>query len=288
MKQPNGGYEHDPELRARIQAFSPDGPGVVFPFSARLAREHGWTRAFAGRVVEEYRRFLYLAMTAGHPVTPSVQVDEAWHLHLTYTRSYWDDLCGRVLGRPLHHDPTMGGAAEGAKFADWYARTLDSYRAAFGQEPPRDVWPAPAERFAAEARILQVSAATHWIIRKPTLPRRTATAAAALAALSLVAACSGKVVDNVLGVVVLLAMVAVIVGAIDTARESRSRPRRRPRRESGRSASGEVAAVWLAGSSMSSDASDDGDCGDGGGGDGGGGDGGSGCGGGGCGGCGGD
>ena len=66
MTQPNGGYPHDHSLRARIQAFSPDEPGVVFPFSARLAREHGWTRAFAQRVVEEYRRFLYLAMTAGH------------------------------------------------------------------------------------------------------------------------------------------------------------------------------------------------------------------------------
>jgi hypothetical protein len=153
VSTPNGGYRHDEELRARLQAFSPDEPGVVFPFSARLARESGWTRAFAERVVEEYRRFLYLAMTAGHPVTPSVEVDQAWHQHLTYTRSYWDDLCGRVLGRPLHHEPTKGGRAEGDKFVDWYARTLDSYRAAFGHQPPRDIWPTPAERFAKEAQI---------------------------------------------------------------------------------------------------------------------------------------
>ena len=87
----------------------------------RLARDNGWTFEFAERVVEEYRRFAFLAKTAGHPVTPSDEVDQMWHLHLTYTRSYWDDFCGRVLEAPLHHDPTQGGRAEGEKFDDWYA-----------------------------------------------------------------------------------------------------------------------------------------------------------------------
>ncbi|HET7228857.1 MAG TPA: hypothetical protein VFJ16_02510 [Longimicrobium sp.] len=136
-------YSHDTELRARLQAFSPDEPGVVFPFSARLALEQGWTRERTHRVIREYLRFVYLAMTAGHPVTPSRMVDEAWHLHLTYTRSYWDELCARVLRRPLHHEPTRGGTDEDAKFAGWYGRTLASYRAAFGQEPPEEIWPRP-------------------------------------------------------------------------------------------------------------------------------------------------
>ena len=75
------------DLRARIQGFPLDEPGSVFPFSARLARENGWSREYALRALEEYRRFVYLAMTAGHPVTPSEEVDEVWHFHLTYTRS---------------------------------------------------------------------------------------------------------------------------------------------------------------------------------------------------------
>jgi len=143
MSPDQGGYTADEDLRARIEAFSPDEPGIAFPFTARLAQENGWTREHARRVTREYLRFVYLAMTAGHPVTPSRAVDEAWHLHLTCTRSYWEEMCGRVLGRPLHHDPTRGGAEEEAKFADWYARTLHSYRAAFGEEPPADVWPRP-------------------------------------------------------------------------------------------------------------------------------------------------
>jgi len=57
------------------------------PFEARLARENGWCRAYTQRVIVEYKRFVYLAMTAGHVVTPSEEVDHAWHMHLTYTRS---------------------------------------------------------------------------------------------------------------------------------------------------------------------------------------------------------
>lgn len=282
MSQPNGGYRQDEELRARIQAFSPDEPGIVFPFSARLARENGWTRTFAERVVEEYRRFLYLAMTAGHPVTPSVQVDQAWHQHLTYTRSYWDELCGRVLGRPLHHEPTKGGSAEGDKFVDWYARTLDSYRAAFGTEPPRDVWPAPAERFASEARIVQVSAATHWIIRKPRLPRGMAGAAAGFGALLLAAACGPGDADWL--VVGALIVAAVLFSMVNTPQRGNAK-RGDASADAGSGGGGDGGGWWLFGDSGSSHCGDSGhgggDCGDSGGGCGGGG-----CGGG-CGGCGG-
>src|SRR4051794_21859641 len=76
-------------LWQKIKAFELDRAGDGFPFSARLARENGWSRSFAFRVIEEYRRFVYLMATAPHPVSPSDAVDQAWHLHMTYTRSYW-------------------------------------------------------------------------------------------------------------------------------------------------------------------------------------------------------
>ncbi len=72
---------HDP-LWPRLAAFVFDAPGAALPFTARLARDQGWTREHAARVVDEYRRFVYLCVRAGHPCTPSVDVDEAWHLHL--------------------------------------------------------------------------------------------------------------------------------------------------------------------------------------------------------------
>ena len=176
------------ELLLRLESFEIDEPGVSFPFSARLARENGWSRGFARRVVAEYKRFVWLAMRAGHPVTPSEEVDEAWHLHLCYTRSYWDRMCGEVLGKPLHHGPTEGGKKEDEKFAGWYARTLESYRSHFGEEPPADIWPAVEDRFKP-ATSRKVDASTHWILPKRT-GKRVVAGAVAVAVLPALAGCS--------------------------------------------------------------------------------------------------
>ena len=119
------------DLWRRIQSFSFDDGDVDHPFAARLARENRWSAEFTARVIEEYRRFVFLSVAAGHAVTPSKIVDEAWHLHLIYTRSYWERLCPLVLGRPLHHEPSRGGAQEEEKFREQYRKTLASYRRFF-------------------------------------------------------------------------------------------------------------------------------------------------------------
>ena len=161
------------DLWQRIEAFQLDDPDHELTFSQRLARENDWSHAFALRVIDEYKRFVYLAMTAGHEVTPSDEVDQAWHLHLTYTRSYWGELCGEVLGAPLHHGPTKGGAKEGERFEDQYEQTLQSYRDAFNAEPPTDIWPPATVRFGEAASYVRVSTHRHFIARKPwTLGRR--------------------------------------------------------------------------------------------------------------------
>jgi hypothetical protein len=105
-------------LLARLEAFSFNDPDSAFTFADRLSKENGWTPHYTTRALEEYKRFLFLAVEAGHPVSPSDAVDQAWHLHLTYTQSYWKELCGEVLKKSLHHHPTKGGAGESAKFAD--------------------------------------------------------------------------------------------------------------------------------------------------------------------------
>jgi uncharacterized protein (TIGR04222 family) len=162
--------KHAPLYR-RIMAFPIDDEGVELTFAARLARENGWDRAYAERVILEYKRFVFLAMTAGHPVTPSEQVDQAWHLHLTYTRSYWERFCGELLGRPLHHVPTKGGADEGRKHVDQYVQTLDTYREVFGKEPPADVWPDADTRFGDDLHARRVNTGDHWVVPKRWLPR---------------------------------------------------------------------------------------------------------------------
>jgi len=133
------------------------GPeNAALSFEARLARENGWTRVFAARVIEEYRRFAFLAVTAGHPVTPSDAVDQAWHLHLAYTRDYWERFCPQVLGRPLHHGPTAGGRAEETRYFAQYADTLKRYADTFGADAPADIWPAAAQRLRDDPRARRV------------------------------------------------------------------------------------------------------------------------------------
>ena len=139
----------------RLSSLDFDAADAVFPFSARLARDNAWSRGFATKAIEEYRKFCFLAVHAGHSVTPSDEVDQVWHLHLTYSRHYWETLCRDALDRPLHHGPTKGGAAEDFKFDDWYEATLASYRRYFG-EPPNDVWPAAGERFDARHEFVRI------------------------------------------------------------------------------------------------------------------------------------
>ncbi len=131
-----------------IQAFPLDQPGHHFTFSQRLARENGWNHDFALRVVEEYKKFIFMCAVSAEGVTPSDQVDQAWHLHLTYTHSYWVDLCKNTLGKEIHHHPTQGGNSERQKFRNYYTRTLEQYENYFGEVPPPDIWPSVKQRFS--------------------------------------------------------------------------------------------------------------------------------------------
>ena len=131
----------DLDLWARLETMEIDPPDATTQFRHRLRQYNKWTDDFAARVTREYRRFLYLAARAGHPVTPSDTVDQAWHLHLIYTRHYWEELCGKILGLQLHHEPSAGGTVESNKFGRQYEQTIESYKAAFGEAPPKDIWP---------------------------------------------------------------------------------------------------------------------------------------------------
>ena len=125
-------------------------------FEQRLAHEQGWDLGFAKRAVQEYLRFAYLCVHAG-PCTPSVEVDQVWHLHLTYSRDYWGEFCPNVLGAELHHGPTAGGQVERARYYDQYAATLKAYEEAFGEAPPADIWPDARRRFEVDPAAFRIN-----------------------------------------------------------------------------------------------------------------------------------
>jgi uncharacterized protein (TIGR04222 family) len=159
--------EHeDLAVAARIEAFALDEPGVMDTFSRRLARENGWSAAYTRRVVREYKRFLTLAVTTTHAVSPSEPVDQAWHLHVLYSARY-RRFCAEVLGCRLDHGPSDGGSAEREHFVRAYEQTLVSYQQRFGEPPPPDVWPNARRRFGSDLAVRRVNTAEHWVVRKP-------------------------------------------------------------------------------------------------------------------------
>lgn len=170
----------------RIVAHRFDDPAARLTFTGRLARENGWTIGHAVRIVDEYRRFVFLAVTAAQSLTPSEDVDQVWHLHLVYTHDYWETFCGDVLRSPLHHGPTRGGGAEAARYGGQYQQTLDAYAAAFDAPPPSDIWPPPDRRFGADLAWRRVNLASNWVVPKPRWLRGRTPQAANLAGVAAV------------------------------------------------------------------------------------------------------
>jgi hypothetical protein len=239
----------------RLSRLDFDAPDAAFPFSARLARENGWRRAFAAQAIDEYRKFCFLATHAGHPVTPSDEVDQVWHLHLCYSRHYWDTLCRDTLERPLHHGPTEGGAAEDRKFHHWYDNTLASYRRYFG-EPPKDLWPAARERFDAGHDFVRIDRRDAVAFDRTLLERGGAAAlgAGALAAVANALAQSDGAATDGSGSALFVALVAiglVVAFVVAAARSRRAGKRHTDKRRSGENA----AAAGVAPMNGSSDGS---------------------------------
>jgi hypothetical protein len=154
------------ELWLKIEQFELDDPHASFSFSDRLARENGWSYSFAIGAIEEYKKFIFLICIANHPLTPSDEVDQVWHLHLLYTQSYWVDMCKNILCREIHHGPTRGGNAERTKFKNWYDETKKLYRETFNYDAPTDIWPSDEKRFR-DTNFQRVNLRTHWIVTKP-------------------------------------------------------------------------------------------------------------------------
>ena len=144
-----------------IKYYQIDDPDSKQKFSDRLAKENLWSKKYAMKAIEEYKKFMFLAVVSRDPVTPSLEIDEVWHLHMLYTRDYWVRFV-RTLGKEVHHGPARGGK-EDEKFIDWYKTTKDRYFMYFSEEPPEDIWPPSNIRFR-HVHFARVDLLTHWII----------------------------------------------------------------------------------------------------------------------------
>ncbi|WOE74497.1 glycine-rich domain-containing protein [Alterisphingorhabdus coralli] len=203
----------DDPLWKKLEAMKVSPPSTNFTFEQRLARDNGWNSAFTARVMKEYRRFLYLAAKSGTDITPSVAVDEVWHLHLSYTRHYWDVLCGDILQQELHHGPTAGGQVERKRYHDQYAATLSRYSETFGEEPPADIWPDAQTRFSGLLRRVDVT--RNWVVPKwPLRPAVIAGAAALVSACTMLTAAASGESDGGTNPAVFIGAGTAIVGGL--------------------------------------------------------------------------
>lgn len=154
------------ELWTKIKHFEFDDPSDSLTFSARLARENGWELTFALQVILEYKKFMFLLCIAKGSLTPSDEVDQVWHLHLIYTKLYWNDWCVQTLGKQIHHGPTKGGESEKLKFDNLYESTKSFYLEIFGIKPPENIWPDSKVRFKNN-KFVRVNTNFNWVIKKP-------------------------------------------------------------------------------------------------------------------------
>lgn len=138
--------------------------GAAVDFVGKLAAEQEWPIGRASRAYDEYRRFLLLAWISPGMVVPSHDVDQAWHLHLTHSRHYWDVLCGTILQKPFHHDPSQGGESEDARHGGAYLTTLALYRHVYGEEAPHDVWPRGC---GCASRSAEATETQHTVLASP-------------------------------------------------------------------------------------------------------------------------
>ncbi|MBC8042831.1 MAG: hypothetical protein IAF08_05225 [Rhizobacter sp.] len=248
-------------LWTRLCGYSLDAVGAELPFSRRLARDNGWTHSKALRAITEYKRFVYLALTAAHPVTPSDEIDQVWHLHLLYTDSYWNEFCAAVLQSPLHHTPTDGGNREGKKFYDWYERTKHAYATTFGIAPPEDLWPDARVRFGAASRFKRVNTKESWVIAKPEiltskkLQQRNFVAAAAVLMLLSAVSCSVAASQHqqaAVSIFLILALVLtpIVIAVLWRVNASRKKIRRRRRQHT------DIGGVYIGDVGGSNSASD--------------------------------
>jgi hypothetical protein len=137
--------------------FSIDNPESLRTFNGTLASEQRWSSKFTGRAIEEYKRFMILAAISDKEVTPSEIVDQVWHKHLQYSSNYRDELCGRVLGKLIDHNPGDGRSSE-SRYIAQYVDTLLLYKATFGENPPGDIWPlSGAARSLFDTKTRQIS-----------------------------------------------------------------------------------------------------------------------------------
>ena len=146
MTAQNAAQMTDPGLWARVAA-QPLNVGANSLIDA-FARDTGHSAGTARRLVEEYRRFLYLVAVNNGILALSRLVDRAWHLHLADPAAY-SAFCETLFGRPILHLEGRPGSFDDPA----YKVTLTSYQQEFGRKASGRMWPTPEDEVPLTRRM---------------------------------------------------------------------------------------------------------------------------------------
>ncbi|MEO5646227.1 MAG: hypothetical protein ABIO57_03985 [Candidatus Paceibacterota bacterium] len=135
-------FEHvvPTHLWDKVQAVFGGEDASMRAFAQKVADKKKWTLSFTRKVIQEYKKFTYLAVVGTNQVTPSKLVDELWHEHLLFTQGY-RKFCEEVLEYDLNHDPSLlETSKEIGIFSAQYEDTVALYKKEFGIDAPEELW----------------------------------------------------------------------------------------------------------------------------------------------------
>ena len=129
-------YRLDP-LWLKLNMMNAQGLQAFAPVMQMVEKQMGANAEMAGRIIEEYRKFLFLAMRSGHQVIPPGVINDVWMMHMQNAQNFWEN-----LGQMITERPVAGGvdAKSMGSMADAWTETLKSYEKIFGTKPPMDIW----------------------------------------------------------------------------------------------------------------------------------------------------
>lgn len=99
-------------------------------------KEYGWELSFAGKVLYEYKRFMYLKSQDPN-CSPSDSIDQFWHVHILYTENY-SRFCIENYGKFIHHNPDMSLDQKARK--ERIGKTIKLYMLTFPSITYPEIW----------------------------------------------------------------------------------------------------------------------------------------------------
>lgn len=136
-----------------------------FTFEERLKAEYGWNDEQVNLAIQEYYKFLAIAVRVDGPAVPPPVVDMVWKQHMLFGRHYVSGLCAKILYRFVHRKASVDPAVDREELAAAWARTLEAYSVTFG-DPAASGWTEPTTAFAKVVKFPSSSVARAFLKEK--------------------------------------------------------------------------------------------------------------------------